>query len=137
MLLQRPRYRILEKRAVWDEEEEAKILKRLDADPPVFTPNYDHLIEIIVFRILKTWLLRGMYKPVTLLALDVTTGEHKNEPLKGLNHVCIKRFKGEKMVKLSFEKTSVRESTNTYMLQEKMKEYCVVSLIMFYIENTY
>lgn len=89
----------------------------------------------MVFRILKTWLLREMHEPVALLALDVTTGEHKKGNTKGLNYVYIKGFKGDKMIKLSFEKTSMREGRNTYMLQEKMNKYCVVSLIMFYIEN--
>ena len=136
-LLHRPRYGILEKHIACDKKEEAKIWDLLDTDSSVFTPysNYKHLMEIMVFRILKTWLLRKMNESATLLPQDIAAGEHKKGSFKGLNYVFIKRIKGEKMVKLSFEKTMVREGTNTYILKGKMNEYCVVSSIMFYIEN--
>ena len=121
MLLHRPRYRILEKRAAWDEEEEAKIWELLDTDPPVFAlySNFGHLLEIMIFRIIKTWLLSWMKEPFTLLDTDLVTGEHTLGPMKGLNYFCINKFRGDKMVKLSFEKASVREGTNIYMLQGK------------------
>ena len=130
-------YATLKNRAALDNLEEEKIWGKISDGSLKPFSNYRQLLQMLVHRINRTWVLRGALEPHGLHVQDLSFHTHgEMEDFTGLTSISLDTIRKAKTKKLSHKNTSFAgEDFDNSILEDSKNDYCVVSLILFYMKN--